>query len=570
MESENIRKALTLHLIMVRNMKAMNGEANNRDKKLLREIVCRDRILKKYKLWKYAQGILEMKLEKANQTKTTAMDKNKVDYFGRDNNSRIMRKCTITRHGSKKQIRLLNDSIKNIHEKFLSEQRSEISYSLFCRLKPFYVIKPTEKHRETCLCKHHENIQFMINKIFHERAIEINYLDELLKKITCNSENKACIYRECDGCRDKSLTFKHADGRQVFWNSWKNVRLEKEKKNKNETVEKRKTVKTMKEKEFGTLENLENPVQNDLKRVGRHVYNIRHQYRAIESLENHLDIKKQLSIWTSQKISSKCRSEIQGMHFGASQRQISLHTGMIYYRYTSQSFTTLSDNMYHGPAAIWPHLKPVLRRIAEIKNIERIHFVSDGPTTQYRSKNNFFFHSKIIFEFCFKSAIWNFWEAGHGKGALNGIGLCVKRLADSLVLHDKQDITKAAELLEGLAKLGTKIDLYKIEQTDIDLFNVYKDAKITSVPETMKIHQINTPYAMTDTAIHDDQSTSVVKKNTVLLKVNEVDESLIGRLWYEKSKVVALLSGEPEHVTKRHCQIDQVVWKAITDEMDIE
>ncbi|WAR00137.1 hypothetical protein MAR_024509 [Mya arenaria] len=348
----------------------------------------------------------------------------------------------------------------------------------------------------------------------------------------------------------------------------------------------------MKENEFGTLENLANQVQNDLKRVGRHVYNIQHQYRAIRKLRESLGDKEAIVYMDfSENYSCKCRSEIQRMHFGASQRQISLRTGMIYYRYTSQSFTTLSDNMYHGPAAIWAHSKPILRGIAEINNIERIHFVSDGPTPQYRSKNNFFLLSKIIFEFGFKSATWNFWEAGHGKGAPDGI--------DSLVLHDKQDITKAAELLEGLTKLGTKIDLYEIEQTEIDLFNFYKDAKITTVPETIKIHQeIYFNFAI----------------NTVLLKVNEVDESLIGRycvveydrlpypgiildvdevdlevkvmhrigvnnffwplleyrLWYEKSKVVALLSGEPEHVTKRHCQIDQVVWKAITDEMDNE
>jgi hypothetical protein len=98
--------------------------------------------------------------------------------------------------------------------------------------------------------------------------------------------------------------------------------------------------------------------------------------------------------------------------------------------------------------------------------------------------------SKLIFELGFKSATWNFWEAGHGKGAPDGIGSCVKRLADSLVLHDKQDVTKVSELLEGLTKLGTKIDLYEVTQADIDSFNEYIDANIPTVPETMKIHQV--------------------------------------------------------------------------------
>jgi hypothetical protein len=40
----------------------------------------------------------------------------------------------------------------------------------------------------------------------------------------------------------------------------------------------------MKQKEYGTLENLTFDMQNNLKRVGRHVYNIKHQYRSIRKL----------------------------------------------------------------------------------------------------------------------------------------------------------------------------------------------------------------------------------------------------------------------------------------------
>jgi hypothetical protein len=101
--------------------------------------------------------------------------------------------------------------------------------------------------------------------------------------------------------------------------------------------------------------------------------------------------------------------------------------------------------------------------------------------------------SKLIFELGFKSATKNFWEAGHCT-ATDGIGSCscVKRLADSLVLHDKQDVTKAAELLEGLKKLGTKIDLYEVTQADIDSFNEYILMPIFQLflAEAMKIHQV--------------------------------------------------------------------------------
>lgn len=51
-----------------------------------------------------------------------------------------------------------------------------------------------------------------------------------------------------------------------------------------------------------------------------------------------------------------------------------------------------------------------------------IHFFSDGSTTQYRQKKNFFLLSKMISESVFEYATWNFFEASHGKGPADGVG----------------------------------------------------------------------------------------------------------------------------------------------------
>lgn len=51
LKSKEIRKALTINLIIIRTIKTMKDQihVNEMNKKLLREIVCRDNILKKYK-----------------------------------------------------------------------------------------------------------------------------------------------------------------------------------------------------------------------------------------------------------------------------------------------------------------------------------------------------------------------------------------------------------------------------------------------------------------------------------------------------------------------------------------
>lgn len=56
----------------------------------------------------------------------------------------------------------------------------------------------------------------------------------------------------------------------------------------------------------------------------------------------------------SENFQWKLSKEIQGMHFGASQRQITLHTGVYY---------TETDSLQHDPSGIWAFLDKLLDRI---------------------------------------------------------------------------------------------------------------------------------------------------------------------------------------------------------------
>ena len=56
-----------------------------------------------------------------------------------------------------------------------------------------------------------------------------------------------------------------------------------------------------------------------------------------------------------------------------------------------KSFATVSSCLDHGAHAIWAHLTPVLSRLAQSHpEVDTIHFVSDGPTAQYRNRTNIF------------------------------------------------------------------------------------------------------------------------------------------------------------------------------------
>ena len=160
----------------------------------------------------------------------------------------------------------------------------------------------------------------------------------------------------------------------VEWNEWKKKRVEKMQtdKHKAKTV-----IVTLKEKEKGTISNLVEEFHKELITCCIHLFNIKHQYRAIRSLKENLsehDII--LHVDFSENYKCKYDSEIQSMHFGASQRQISLHTGMLYTKQKTNGFCSISDCLQHGPAGIWAHLTCVDTCSTEIRKSTKCMFLA--------------------------------------------------------------------------------------------------------------------------------------------------------------------------------------------------
>ena len=91
------------------------------------------------------------------------------EFLERDDNTKIVpgKKDTITRCKIKKQKRYLTDMFVNLHSKYryVKETGSNMSYSLFCRLCPFWVRAPQEKNRDPCMCIIHTNAKLKAEKL---------------------------------------------------------------------------------------------------------------------------------------------------------------------------------------------------------------------------------------------------------------------------------------------------------------------------------------------------------------------------------------------------------------------
>lgn len=506
-----VKRTILFHHVFIQGIKEKYHQSKSDKTKQLLAKALRGKLLKKYRMQRLAKHQLNLTQRRINQSDSSNLIyarkprrsgliqgmKTEIETFlCREDNSRLKagKKSTKTKAKIKKQIHLMNDTLKNLHLKFLAENSTrKISYSLFCRLKPFHVIHARESDRETCLCKRHENLQFKVNKLKQLKIIQSSDLDDLAASITCHTDNIDCMYRTCKACPKKIVPLTEFEpGQMTHWNEWKSKRIEKQVTHGVEKGTETKMISvTAKELEKGTLQQLTDEFQIELSNCCKHLYNIRHQYKAIRQLKGSLTEEEVLiHVDFSENLSCKYHSEIQSMHFGASQRQISLHTGVIYTKEENTAFCSMSDNLKHAPAGIWGHMKPVLQLVKDkYPKAVNLFMLSDGPTTQYRCKENFYLLTKIPMKAGFKSVNWNFTEAGHGKGAPDGVGAVVKREADRAVSHGT-DITNAQELFDTLSERNMAMKLFLVLDEDISNEEMELKSDVRPVPGTMKIHQV--------------------------------------------------------------------------------
>ncbi len=373
-----IRKTLLFHQSLIKDISNKYQQTTKERERQLIAKVTTGRIVKKYRLQRFAEDSLgfsskrwqhneSLDFERKKTNRFTDEFKNRVKtFYIRDDVSRITTgtKQTLTKNKVKMQKRFLVDTLKNLHRRFLSENSDEkISYSLFCHLRPFWVVNPTISERDTCMCKLHENLSFVAEKLNQLKLIESNNLEKLVEKVCCNSSNKSCMYGECVHCNDKSVPISgtYSSTTKVSFTQW--VTEDKEIDKKKEGQE-RSTVKvTIKKSVEGTQENLTELFHTYLQRFKQHHFNIKQQFAFCRELKKNMSGEEALiHIDFSENYSCKYSSQIQAVHFGSSHQQATLHTGMLYVGGKPEPicFSTISPCRHKGPPAVWQHLNPVL------------------------------------------------------------------------------------------------------------------------------------------------------------------------------------------------------------------
>lgn len=251
--------------------------------------------------------------------KRTVLLKGKItEFLEKDECSRVLpgKKDVITKRKLKKQKRLLNDSLANLHQKFKSEypRYKSISYTTFCRYRPFWVLPPTAKSRETCLCILHENISLMVRKLRILNIINHSFPDQLCKHLCCHNElREDCLSRNCEQCKDREIELNAFD--PTVKTVYKSCNVIKEKISvKGQEKICQRTVKEEKEISCGELINL---LKENIPKYMLHLRNINHQYSVLNEIKRNLSGDSALiHMDFSENYQCKYTDDVQSAHFG--------------------------------------------------------------------------------------------------------------------------------------------------------------------------------------------------------------------------------------------------------------
>ncbi|KAF3854209.1 hypothetical protein F7725_022264 [Dissostichus mawsoni] len=415
-----------------------------------------DKLRKKGAAWD-SNKTHKKRVEVANNKKNK-MRKLVQNFLHRDDITMVIngKSGEIRRSGQIYRKRSLTDTMENLHKLYLSENPSlTISRSQFCKHRPFWIVSPKVQDRETCACKIHENFTNKLKKLRQLGVTSCTSPSDLVTSTVCDRNNIECMYKRCSTCKDKTfLAMIDSDTKNniVSWNEWVTRTTPFTKKQSDGTSTVVDANNTTLEKKVASTEKLVELTDNDLPRFSIH-------------LENY---------------NCKWSKEIKDTHSGGCHKQVTLHTGVLYFSEgQSEAFTTVSSCLRHDAVATWAHLDKVLEHIkTSHPSAKNIHLVSDGPMSQYRNKVSFYLASTVPFMKGFKS------RHRMEKGLRMVLG-ALKNLADRLVAYGT-DIPDAEALLHNLSKQSS-VKLFKVTEEKVETYRELVPPSLKTVQGTLKL-----------------------------------------------------------------------------------
>lgn len=273
----------------------------------------------------------------------------------------------------------------NIHEAYeifkAENDGLKIGKSKFASLRPPQVIPMTLRDQDVCMCKYHENIDLIIAGLVKFIPGMPNCSDSLLDCTVCGHDEK-CMDRVCLECGNLKAVDDLFRGvsmdMPVSYYQWKTSddgRVRKELVN-------------------CTMTHAREDLKCQLKPFGRHVYNIKRQFKELKHLKENLK-KGEIIIQEDfpENFQLKHQREIMAAHW--SNEMVTIFTAVVYYKDEEEtlnhhSYAVISDELSHDKASIYTFNKAILEKLKEDvpMQVNVVHYWSDGTSAQFKNRYN--------------------------------------------------------------------------------------------------------------------------------------------------------------------------------------
>ncbi len=235
----------------------------------------------------------------------------------------------------------------------------------------------------------------------------------------------------------------------------------------------------------------------------------------------------------SENYSFVLQDAAQGFHWNNAQATI--HPFVVYYMDSGElyhlNYVIISDCLHHDTIAVHLFQKNLMDFLKEKLGsvLRKVYYFCDGAAAQYKNRNFFInlCHHELDFGV---PAEWHFSATSHGKGACDGVGGSVKRLAAraSLQRPYTDQITTPRQLFEWAAENIPSIffkycslDDYKKEQLLLE----ERFQKSRTIPGTRKLHSfIPLTRSKVSTKVYSTSDTAKEERVTVLGSDLEIEK----------------------------------------------
>ena len=391
------------------------------------------------------------------------------------------------------QKRLVLSNLKETYRLFKEKFPTKtIGFSKFAEIRPKHCILAGASGTHTvCVCTIHQNVKLMMNggNIAALTALEdtpLQTYEHCLAYITCNPPQPACYLNQCASCPGVSLLKERLKTLMddnlvdnIIYKQWVSVD--------------RCTLETFSE----SADNFVESFCEKLEKLLPHSFIAKQQSQFQSELKSDLQVGEFLVIGDfSENYSFVLQDAAQGFHWN--NLQATIHPFVAYYADSGKlqhiSYVVISECLHHDTVAVHLFQRNLIEFLKEqaVFPPQKIFYFSDGAASQYKNRKNFINLCRHTEDFGV-SAEWHFSATSHGKGACDGVGGTVKRLAARASLqrpYDQQIMTPRQLFEWAVDTLPTVSFKYCTTQDYQEEESLLRERflKSCTIPGTRKLH----------------------------------------------------------------------------------